>query len=67
MSSYFKSQGHYTHVFSYQDYRHAKQDVTKLHAAKESGGVKSPNNNVQLKELVLSLKPDVVINQMPYE
>jgi glycosyltransferase involved in cell wall biosynthesis len=67
MSSYFKSQGHDTHVFSYQKNGHAKQDVAKLHTAKDNGGVKSPNNNVQLKELVLSLKPDVVINQMPYE
>jgi hypothetical protein len=67
MSSYFKSQGHDTHVFSYKNNGHAKQDVAKLHTAKENGGVKSPNNNGQLKELVLSLKPDVVINQMPYE
>jgi glycosyltransferase involved in cell wall biosynthesis len=67
MFSYFISQGHNTKVFFYQKNGHDKQDVAKLHAAKENGGVKSPNNNAQLKEVVLSLKPDVVINQMPYE
>jgi glycosyltransferase involved in cell wall biosynthesis len=67
MSSYFKSQGHDTHVFSFQKNGHAKQDVAKLHVAKDNIGVKSPNNNAQLRELVLSLKPDVVINQMPYD
>jgi glycosyltransferase involved in cell wall biosynthesis len=67
MSSYFKSQRHDTHVFSYQKNGHAKQDVAKLHAVEDNGGVKSLNNNTQLKELIVSLKPDVVINQMPYE
>lgn len=67
MSSYFKSQGHETHVFSYQVKGHAQQNVATLHSAAKTGGNKEPKNNEQLKDLVLSLKPDVVINQMPYE
>jgi hypothetical protein len=36
MSSYFKSQGHDTHVFSYQKNGHDKQDVAKLYATVET-------------------------------
>jgi glycosyltransferase involved in cell wall biosynthesis len=67
MSSYFKSQGHFTHVFSYQVNDHAQQEVATLHSAANKGGNSEQKNNEQLKDLVLSLKPDVVINQMPYE
>jgi glycosyltransferase involved in cell wall biosynthesis len=67
MSSYFKSQGHDTHVFSYQVRGHAQQAVATLHSAAEIGGNTERKNNQQLIDLVLRLKPDVVINQMPYE
>jgi glycosyltransferase involved in cell wall biosynthesis len=67
MSSYFKSQGHDTHVFSYQINGHAQQEVATLHSASEIGGYTEQKNNQQLIDLVLRLRPDVVINQMPYE
>jgi glycosyltransferase involved in cell wall biosynthesis len=67
MSSYFKRHGHQTHVYSYQKEGHAKQDVATLHAAKQSGGPRTNANNIQLQQLIEDIKPDVVINQMPYE
>jgi len=67
MCGYFKKEGHQTHVFSYLDKGHASQDVATLHAAKQLGGHTTKENNLQLQQLLVSLKPDVVINQMPYE
>jgi glycosyltransferase involved in cell wall biosynthesis len=67
MSSYFKRLGHQTHVYSYQKEGRAKQDVATLHAAKQSGGPRTNANNIQLQQLIEDIKPDVVINQMPYE
>jgi glycosyltransferase involved in cell wall biosynthesis len=67
MSSYFKSQGHDTHVFSYQDNGHAQQNVAHLHSANREGKHKNILNNSQLQELIEKIQPDIVINQMPYE
>lgn len=67
MCSYFKNDGHQTHVFSYLDKGHAAQDVATLHLAKQSGRHKVKANNIQLQNLIADIKPDVVINQMPYE
>lgn len=67
MSSYFKGDGHQTHVYSYEVDGHAKQDIATLHAAKQLGGHTTKENNLQLQQLIVAIKPDVVINQMPYE
>ena len=66
MSSYFKRHGHQTHVYSYEEQGHAKQDVATLHAAKQSGSQRTNANNIQLQELITEIKPDIVINQSPY-
>ena len=67
ISSYFKNHGHQTHVYSYEEEGHAKQDVAKLHNACQSGRHKTKANNTKLQQLIIDIKPDVVINQMPYE
>lgn len=67
MSSYFKQNGHQTHVFSYNTTGHSTQEVSQFHFAEQEGAHKSQDNNIQLQELILLIKPDVVINQMPYE
>jgi glycosyltransferase involved in cell wall biosynthesis len=67
MSSYFKSKGHSTHVFSYQQEGHGKQEVATLYMASAPEGQHNPSNNHELKTLLTKLEPDVVINQMPYE
>ncbi|WP_127844468.1 glycosyltransferase [Psychroflexus aestuariivivens] len=67
MSNYFNNQGHDTHVYSYNVGGHAQQEVATLHSAAKKGGNNEQKNNQQLQDLILSLKPNVVINQMPYE
>jgi glycosyltransferase involved in cell wall biosynthesis len=67
MSSYFKRHGHQTHVYSYQEKGHAVQDVAELHTASLPGRHKTQANNSKLQQLIINIKPDVVINQMPYE
>ena len=67
ISSYFKRHGHQTHVYSYQEEGHAEQDVAELHTASLPGRHKTQANNSKLQQLIIDIKPDVVINQMPYE
>lgn len=67
MCRYFKDNGHQTHVFSYSSTGHVSQDVATLHEANHLGRHTRKENNIQLQRLVFDLKPDVVINQMPYE
>lgn len=67
MSSYFKSSGHNTYIYSYYNSGHAEQNVAELHFAKQPDEHKNENNNAQLSALILEIKPDIVINQMPYE
>jgi glycosyltransferase involved in cell wall biosynthesis len=67
MSSYFKRNGHQVHVYSYQVEGHAKQEVAELHSANLPGKNKTEANNSKLQNLIIDIKPDVVINQMSYE
>jgi glycosyltransferase involved in cell wall biosynthesis len=67
ISSYFKRHGHQTHVYSYQEEGHAEQDVAELHTASLPGRQRTEANNSKLQQLIINIKPDVVINQMPYE
>jgi len=67
MSSYFKEQGHDTHVFSFYNVGHAKQEVAQLHKANKDNAEKSNANHLQLQNLIENIQPDIVINQMPYE
>lgn len=67
MSSVFKKNGHETHVFTYWRKENKPQKVAKLHIADQEGAQTNPHNHNQLTNLVLSLKPDIVINQMPYD
>ena len=65
--SYLKSKGHENHVFSYQKEGHKNQDVAKLHHANNTGGFQNKLNNENLNTLIANIKPDIIINQMPYE
>ena len=67
MSSVFKKNGHDTHVFSYWRKDNKPQEVARLHVANEDGAQTNSNNHKQLRDLILQLKPDIVISQMPYD
>lgn len=66
MSSYFKSQGHDTHVFSFANKGHVNQSVALLHVANTSGLHRSEKNHQHLIKVVEHIQPDIVINQRPY-
>ena len=67
ISSYLKRNGHQTHVYSYEQEGHGKQDVAELHTASLPGRFRIEANNSKLQNLIIKIKPDVVINQMPYD
>jgi len=67
MTSYFKSQGHNTFVFSFYKAGHSHQEVAQLHKADKDGAEKSHANHLQLQKLIQDIQPDIIINQMPYE
>lgn len=66
ISGYLKNKGYSTHVFSFSKNEHATQDTAILHTAKFSGREKEYANHIELKNLIKQIKPDIVINQMPY-
>jgi len=67
MSGYFKKQGHQTYVFSFAHRHHAKQEVAALHHAHKPNVNFENDNHKDLARLIDEIKPNVVINQMPYE
>ena len=67
ISSYLKRNGYQTYVYSYEQDGHGKQDVAQLHCASLPGRFKTEANNRKLQNLIIKIKPDVVINQMPYD
>jgi hypothetical protein len=67
MSSYFKSVGYDTSVFSYANNQHSSQEVAELYHSKNPGLNKNPDNNIELLNVIKKINPDIIINQMPYE
>lgn len=67
ISSYLKQNGYDTHVYSTYKEGHPPQDVAKLHTALEPGGNANKENFKRLEHIIKELKPDIVLNQMPYE
>lgn len=67
ISSYFKNTGHETHIFSFQKTGHKQQEVAQLHTGIAASGIKNKANHQHLKDIIVKIQPDIVINQMPYE
>lgn len=63
----FTLRGHEVSYFSYTPKGHIQVEYGSLYHAEEKGGSTNSSNNTKLSELILSLKPQLVINQMPYE
>jgi len=67
LSKFFASKGMHISIFSFTNEGHINPDFAELYYAKQKG-VNYTNDNVQYcKEIVREVKPDIVINQMPYE
>ena len=67
ISSYLKEHGCDTNVFSFYTNGHKPQDVATLHTAKSLGAHANKDNFKRLEFVIKDIKPDIVINQMPYE
>ncbi len=59
--------GHDIHYFSFAIEGHIGVEYGKLHHVQSSGGPNNLENQESLVSVIRELKPDFVINQMPYE
>jgi glycosyltransferase involved in cell wall biosynthesis len=67
ISSYLKQKGHNTNVFSFYKEGNLPQDVANLYTALHSGAHRNKKNYKRLEQVIEEIKPDIVINQFPYE
>ena len=67
LGRHFSSTGNTVAVFSFAQEGHQAPEEIELHSATQGGGTANAGNHKQLVDLLGSFKPDVVINQMPYE
>lgn len=67
LSEHFWRFGHELGVFSFEAKGHIDQKFVLLFTAGEAKGAANPSNLRQLERVVREFRPDVVINQMPYE
>ena len=67
LGTFFRHSGHEVGVFSFAEDGHAPQAFAPLFAAPEGGNVASQANLRALGAAIDAFRPDVVINQMPYD
>ena len=67
LATFFRDSEHVVGVFSFAQHGHVPQTFASLFAAPEGGNVASQANLRALGAAVEAFRPDVVINQMPYE
>ena len=67
MARWFSSVGHEVKVFSFATCGHELPEYAEFAHAQKPGGSTLPENLANLAEAVRGFRPDVVINQMPYE
>ena len=67
MGRRFAELGHEVAAFSFAHQGHVDCDFGRLVCPGEPGGKRNARNLEALKQTLLDIQPDVVINQMPYE
>ena len=67
MARWFSSAGHQVMIFSFADSGHEPPEFAEFVHAGRPGGSILPANLANLLDTVRNFRPDVVINQMPYE
>jgi glycosyltransferase involved in cell wall biosynthesis len=67
MGRWFSSVGHEVKIFSFANAGHESPEYAEFAHAEKPGGSTLPANLANLVEAVKGFRPDVVINQMPYE
>ncbi len=63
---FFAEQGLSVHYYSLAKEGHIAAEFGELHHAPEEGGASNPANIAEMHRLLETLRPEVVINQMPY-
>lgn len=67
LGKYFTEQGHSVFYYSLAKSGHILVEYGTLFSAPELGGGRRRANLAYLKDILLEIRPDIVINQMPYE
>lgn len=67
LGRHFMARSHQVAVFSFASSGHSDSEPMELFKAPAPGGAAHPKNLDHLRERLRSIRPDVVINQMPYE
>ena len=67
LGKYFTEQGLKVFYFSFKSQGHVLSEYGKLYHSVKEGGANNPENISQYKKDILKIRPDVIINQMPYE
>ena len=67
LGRYYANQGHEVGVYSFATDGHDDPGPMQLIRAPRSGGQHNPANLDALERALASFRPDIVINQMPYE
>lgn len=67
LAKYFSTRGIEVSVYSTQNKGHMNYDFLKLFHADAPGGHKNTSNVNKLAQVIREVKPNIVINQMPYE
>lgn len=67
LGRYFHEQGHRVYYFSMSEKGHKPCKYGILHFSDAEGGQCNDENNYKLCSTIEYIRPDVVINQMPYE
>lgn len=67
LGSYYRSRGHDVFVYSLAHENNQPPSIFTFECANESGRDSNPNNVLKLNQFLNFIKPDVIINQKPYE
>lgn len=67
LARWFAMHGHVVSVFSFETKGHVSQEFAELIVPEREGGPSRQENLRSLSTALETVKPDVVINQMPYE
>lgn len=67
LGSYFFKKNYKVSYFSLENENHVQPQHGLLFHAKEDGGVQNKNNLLELENFIIAEKPQILINQMPYE
>jgi len=67
LGKYFTENGHLVRYYSTAFENQKVPQYGELYHSKEAGGTANKNNIAELQSIILTIQPDIIINQMPYD